>query len=447
MTDSGPSTTRQLLFQRPLFQRGSPSETLRVLEILRSETVGGFLLLGAAITAMIVANSPWAAGYQALTAARFGPASLHLDLSAGQWASDGLLAIFFFLVGLELKREMVTGALRGVRTAIVPVVAAVGGVIVPALVYLAFNAGGPGSGGWATPTATDIAFAVAVLAVVGSGLPAALRLFLLTLAVIDDLLAIVIIAVFYTSRLSWAPLLLALVPLALFAAASRRYAGFFSRRPAAAWLILLPLGIVTWALVHASGIHATIAGVVLSFAVPVTAGARGTGAGLAEQFEHRFRPLSAGFAVPVFAFFAAGVPLRGIGGFPEFITDPIALGILLGLIAGKPAGILTATWLVTKLTSSSLHPTVRWADLTGIGILAGIGFTVSLLVAELSFPDPADLAHAKLAILAASTVAAIVAGTVLRLRTRFQGPTASHDPADASHGRTDASSVSPTGIR
>ncbi len=411
-SDAGEHT---VLGARPL------GETWRILEILRKETVGGFLLVGAAILALIAANTPLRSLYEEVSSTVVGYAPWHLELSISHWAADGLLAIFFFLVGLELKREIVAGELRSPRTALVPVFAAVGGVVVPALIYYLINRGGPGVHGWAIPTATDIAFAVAVLAVVGSRLPAALRLFLLTLAVVDDLIAIVIIAVVYTSELEIAPLLLALIPLLIFGFLAHRYAGWFARNGWAAWVVLLPLGIVCWALVHASGIHATIAGVLLGFAVPVHRGAFRRGDdGLAGQFEHRFRPLSAGFAVPVFAFFSAGVTVGGADSIASAVTDPIAIGVAAGLLLGKPIGIMGATWLTTRFTRSRLDPSVRWSDLFGVSMLAGIGFTVSLLVAELSFDDALALDHAKIAILTASTAAALLAGLVLYVVGRLR---------------------------
>ncbi|GAA4641367.1 Na+/H+ antiporter NhaA [Gordonia humi] len=391
------------------------AEKYRVVDLLRRETVGGFLLVGAALVAIVVANTPAVDAYETFRDTTVGYAPWHLDLTIGQWASDGLLAIFFFLVGLELNREIVAGSLRAARTAIVPVFAAVGGVVVPALIYLGINWGRDGAHGWAVPTATDIAFAVAVLAVVGKGLPAALRLFLLTLAVVDDLIAIVIIAVVYTESVKPIPLVAALIPIALFAVLARRYAEWFARRRWAAWVILLPLGIVAWALVHASGIHATIAGVVLGFMVPVRTG----GNGLAEEFEHRFRPISSGFAVPVFAFLSAGVAVGGWNGLGDMMTDPIAIGVMAGLILGKPIGIMAATWLTVRFTDSELDPSVRWGDLAGVASLAGIGFTVSLLVAELSFPgDLHALEHGKAAILVASLFVAIVAGSALAVMGR-----------------------------
>ena len=222
-----------------LFGRGSWPEVSRIADILRAETVGGMLLVGAAVIALVWANSPWSDAYSALSGLRVGPSAWHLDLSLAQWAADGLLAIFFFVAGLELKREFVAGDLRDPRNAALPVAAAVGGMAVPALIYVGFNAGAGGGAlaGWAIPTATDIAFALAVLAVISSHLPVALRTFLLTLAVVDDLLAITIIAVFYTDSLTVLPLLLALVPIALFAV-------LVQRRVRSGWL-LLPLAVAT----------------------------------------------------------------------------------------------------------------------------------------------------------------------------------------------------------
>lgn len=244
----------------------------------------------ATVVALVWANSPWAGAYAELRDLTVGPASLHLDLSLGTWAADGLLAIFFFVAGLELKREFVAGDLRDPRRAALPVVAAVGGMAVPALLFVLINLGsGPGAlQGWAIPTATDIAFALAVLAVVSTHLPGGLRTFLLTLAVVDDLLAITIIAVFYTRDLHLLYLVLALVPLGMFA--------LLVQRRVRLWWLLVPLAVGTWTLVHASGVHATVAGVLLAFTVPVlrsrAAGGPEAGPGMAEHFEHRLRPAS-----------------------------------------------------------------------------------------------------------------------------------------------------------
>lgn len=403
---------------------GSYAEALRIGQILRKETVGGVLLVTAAVIALVWANSPAAESYFAFRDFRVGFEPWGLDLSLGQWASDGLLAIFFFLVGLELKKEFIAGDLRDFSKAVVPVAAAIGGVVVPALVYVAINWGNMSTlRGWAIPTATDIAFAVAVLAVIGSKLPSALRIFLLTLAVVDDLIAIGIIAVFYTSEINAIPLLLFFIPVALFTLLVQKRRTFFGNKHAPAWLLLLPIGVIAWALLHASGIHATIAGVVLAFTVPVIRsavnGGPAAGPGLAEIFEHRFRPLSAGVAVPIFAFFSAGVAIGGMDGFVTALKDPVTVGVIAALVLGKPIGITGVTWLVTRITRARLDDSVRWVDLVGVSFLAGIGFTVSLLVAELSFGlGSAHDDDAKVAILVASALAAIFASIILVSRNR-----------------------------
>jgi NhaA family Na+:H+ antiporter len=398
-----------------LFARGSWQETRRIAAILRSETVGGALMLAATALALGWANSRWSPAYRSLLSYRFGPTRAQLDLTVAQWAADGLLAIFFFVAGLELKREFVAGDLRDPRRAAVPVLAAVGGVVVPAALYAAVNRGGSGAAGWAIPTATDIAFALAVLAVIGRHLPAALRTFLLTLAVVDDLLAIAIIAVAYTRHLSVLPLLGALVPLALFTV--------LVQRRVRSWWLLLPPAMATWALVHASGVHATVAGVLLGFAVPVVRSARAggpdAGPGLAEHFEHRWRPISAGVAVPVFAFVSAGVTIGGLSGLGDALTDRAAVGVVLGLVVGKPVGIMIATYLVARCTRATLDDGLAWVDVAGLALLAGMGFTVSLLIGELAFgAGSARDDHVKIAVLVGSLTAAVLASVVLRVRNR-----------------------------
>ncbi|MBG6217320.1 NhaA family Na+:H+ antiporter [Arthrobacter sp. CAN_A6] len=411
-----------------VLQRGSYPEYLRINEILRKETVGGILLLIAAVLALIWANSPFSDSYFAIRDFEFGYEPWHLSLTVGKWASDGLLAIFFFLIGLELKREFVAGDLRKVSRAIVPVAAAAGGVLVPALIYTAVNLSSPETlRGWAIPTATDIAFALAVLAVISSHLPGALRIFLLTLAVVDDLIAIAIIAFFYSEDVQLNFLLWMLLPLGLFGLLAQKKAKFFGSSTGPAWLILLPLGIATWALMHASGVHATVAGVLLGFLVPVLRKKHGKVAlprpnkpGLAEIFEHRFRPLSTGIAVPLFAFFSAGVTVGGVDGFVSALGDPVLVGIVLGLVLGKPVGILLTTWTVTKTTRASLDPGLSWWDILGVGILAGVGFTVSLLVNDLSFGAGTEHQdNAKVAILTASVTSALLATVILRIRNKY----------------------------
>jgi NhaA family Na+:H+ antiporter len=394
-----------------LFDRGSWPEASRIGDILRAETVGGALLVGAALIALVWANSPWSEAYRTLSNLRVGPSAVHLDLTLAQWAADGLLAIFFFVAGLELKREFVAGDLRDPRRAALPVAAAVGGMAVPALIYIAFNTGTGNLAGWAIPTATDIAFALAVLAVISTNLPAALRTFLLTLAVVDDLLAIAIIALFYTSSLALLPLALALIPLGLFA--------LLVQRRVRSWWLLLPPAVATWVLVHESGVHATVAGVLLGFAVPVVRRAQGPGPGLAEHFEHRFRPLSSAVAVPVFAFFAAGVSVTGAGGLGAGLTDSITLGIVVGLIVGKTVGVLGATWLVQRFTRAQLAEDLSWWDVLGLAMLAGIGFTVSLLIGELAFGAGTEQdEHVKIGVLLGSLLSALLAAVVLRIRNR-----------------------------
>ena len=398
-----------------LFGRGSRLEVSRIAAILRQETIGGALLLGATVLALVWANSPLSESYERVRDAKVGIEALHLRLSVGQWAADGLLAIFFFVAGLELKREFVAGDLRDPRRAAIPVGAAIAGVALPALIFALINAGGPGVGGWAVPTATDIAFALAVLAVISTHLPSGLRTFLLTMAVVDDLIAITIIAIFYSTSLHPSYLLLALIPLAAF--------GVLVQRRVRSWWLLVPLAAVTWALVHAGGVHATVAGVLLAFTVPVVRSeARGgpeAGPGLAEHFEHRLRPLSAGFAVPVFAFFSAGVTVGGLTGLVESLSTRVALGVIVGLVVGKAVGIFAATYLLARFTRAELDDELNWADVLGVATLAGVGFTVSLLIGELAFPPNGEADnHVKVGVLAGSVLAAVLAAILLRIRNR-----------------------------
>jgi NhaA family Na+:H+ antiporter len=396
-----------------LFARGSFLESSRIAEVLRAETTGGLLLIVGAAVAMVWANSPWHESYASLRDLRIGPGSLDLHLSLGDWAADGLLAIFFFVAGLELKREFVAGDLRDPRRAALPVAAAVGGMVVPAVIYAVVNAASPDGRlvGWAIPTATDIAFAVAILAVISTHLPSGLRTFLLTLAVVDDLLAIVVIAVFYTDGLQPAYLALAVLPVAAFAV-------LVQRRVLSPWL-LVPLALLAWGLVHASGVHATVAGVLLGFTVPVLRRDGGDGRGPAEHLEHLVRPISAGFAVPVFAFFAAGVHLGGLHGLAEALGDPVALGIVAGLVVGKCVGIAGSTWLLATFTRADLDEELAWIDVVGMALLGGIGFTVSLLIGDLAFGSgTATDDHVKVGVLAGSVVAGVLATVVLRARNR-----------------------------
>jgi NhaA family Na+:H+ antiporter len=381
----------------PLFGAGSPRESSRIAELLRQETVGGMLLLIATALALIAANV--GPGYEELRDTVVGPAALHLNLTIGAWASDGLLAIFFFLVGVELKREFVAGDLSDPRRAALPIVAAIGGMAAPAIVYLAVNRGGA-IHGWAVPTATDIAFALAVLAVIGTHLPAGLRTFLLTLAVVDDLLAIAIIAVVYSDGIDLGMLALGLLPLLAFAA--------LLRKGIQTWWILLPLALLTWFLVHASGVHATVAGVLLGLTIPVLGQS-----GATERIEHALRPVSAGLAVPVFAFFAAGIPLTGLG---DAVRSPITVGVAAGLVAGKTIGVLGTTWLAATFTRAELDAGLSWLDVLGVAVLGGMGFTVALLIGELAFDGGSP--EATLGVLLGSAASAILAAAILSSRNR-----------------------------
>ena len=413
MTPPEPPESRP---DRRLLARGTWSEARYVATALRTETVGGALLLGAAVIALIWANTPWSDAYIFLRDLVVGPHALHLDLTLGTWAADGLLALFFLVAGIELKREFVAGDLSDRSKAALPIAAAVCGVVVPAVLYAvtAKVAGGDGDvfRGWAIPTATDIAFALAVLAVIATHLPSALRSFLLTLAVVDDLIAITIIAVFYTSGVSVLYLGLAVLPLALW--------WWFLRRGWTNPALLAVPALLAWGLVHASGVHATVAGVLLGLLVPVSKRQERSSEeqSLAERVEHGLRPWSAGFAVPVFAFFAAGVTI-GPGGLGATFADPAALGVVVGLVVGKCLGVFGGTYLFARFTKASLDEDLAWSDVLGLSLLGGVGFTVSLLIGELAFGmGSARDDHVRLGILVGSVLAALLAAVVLRLRNR-----------------------------
>ena len=397
-----------------------------VRESAKNDAFGGGLLLLATVLALVLANTPLVEMYESVRDWHVGPEALHLDLSIGEWAADGLLAIFFFVVGLELKEEFVAGKLRDPKTAAVPIAAAVGGVFVPAVIYAVItssSASDEALRGWAIPTATDIAFAVAVLAVTARFLPAALRVFLLTLAIVDDLIAITIIAIFYAESLQLEWLLLAIIPLVLFAVLVQR--GVLS------WWLLFPLAVATWTLVHMSGVHATVAGVLLGFTVPVIATERarretsttkegepvydGFTAYLADQWG----TFSTLVAVPVFAFFSAGVAVGGVDGMRSAIEDPITIGIIAGLVLGKPIGIVATSWALDRAPGFELDPSLTWWDMIGLGFIAGVGFTVSLLVGELAFGSSsvAD-EHVKIGVLLGSFIAAVCGGSILYIRSQ-----------------------------
>ncbi|GAA4678874.1 Na+/H+ antiporter NhaA [Streptomyces chumphonensis] len=403
-------TSTQQTPNRRLFARPGLKERRLLADALRTETVGGLMLLGAAIVALVLANTPLSDLYERVSDAHFGIAALDLDLSVAHWASDGLLTIFFFVAGIELKRELVVGELRNPAAAALPVVAAVCGMVVPALFYVAANAGTGGDmNGWAVPMATDIAFALGVLAVIGTNLPSGIRAFLLTLAIVDDLGAIMVIALFYTSKLNLWALAGAIVGLVVFWALHQKL-------NVRGWYVYVPLALVIWGLMHGSGIHATIAGVAMGMLLRVKT-RPGEKESPAEHIEHQVRPISAGFAVPVFAVFAAGVSVS-LGDLGEAAGEPEAVGVVLGLFLGKIIGITGGTYLAARFTKAELSDDLSWSDVAGISMLAGIGFTVSLLVTELAFDDAETTEHVKAAVLVASFLSAIVAAVLLKIRDK-----------------------------
>ncbi len=378
-----------------------------------TEVLAGGALLLAAIAALIVSNSGLSPFYDALLATpvgvRAGTAGLEKPLLL--WINDGLMAVFFFLVGLEIKREARLGQLADPKVLALPLAAAIGGMAVPAAVYTAFNLGSPEAlNGWAIPAATDIAFALGILATLGSRIPPALRLFLMALAVIDDLGAIVVIAIFYTAELSGIALagaaitLLALVTLNL--AGTRRLTPY------------VLLGIALWVFVLKSGVHATLAGVALAFAIPLHDRHGHASHGPLIQAEHTVAPWVTWGVLPVFAFANAGVSFAGLG--LAALTESVTLGIALGLLLGKPIGVLLAARLAVKAGFASLPDGLTWRLITGAGLLAGIGFTMSLFIGGLAFSGPEAAAQVRLGVLGGSVLAAV--GGYLYLRRVARPP-------------------------
>lgn len=394
--------------QDPKFlHRPDLKETRVLADILRTETVGGMLLLAAAVLALLLANTGLSGFYSDVKDFSFGPESLHLNLSVADWAKDGLLTVFFFVAGIELKRELVAGELRDPRAAALPIVAAAGGMIVPALVYVGFVLSGGGDmSGWAIPMATDIAFALGVLAVLGTSLPSALRAFLLTLAVVDDLGAITIIAIFYTSSISFGALAASVGGLVLF--------WLLHRKGVKGWYVYVPLALTIWALMHASGVHATVAGVAMGLLLRCKL-KDGEETSPAEHIEHRVRPLSAGLAVPLFALFAAGVAVSG-GAIGDVFTQPETLGVVMGLLVGKTVGVFGGAWLAARFTKAELNPDLAWADVFAVAALSGIGFTVALLIGDLAFEGTALSEQIKAAVLIGTFLATLLAAVLLKLR-------------------------------
>ncbi|RCW40227.1 sodium/proton antiporter (NhaA family) [Halopolyspora algeriensis] len=401
MSESSPNTPES-------GDSGANTRDFNLAEFLRNETVGGIALVFATAVALILANTPASPLYNAVRDFHIGPDFLHLNLSVGDWAKDGLLAIFFFVAGLELKRELVVGELADRKRATLPVVAALGGMIVPAVLAYSVAHGAPGAAqAWAIPVATDIAFALGILSLTGSSIPSTARVFLLSLAVVDDLGAIIVIAVLFTSGLNMLALLAAVVLCAGY--------WYAQHKRITTPFLYVPLALAVWVAVHSSGVHATVAGVALGLLTRVRCDP-GERASPSERLEHRLQPWSAGLVVPVFALFAAGVPI-GAEALSELFQDRIAISVIVGLVLGKVLGIFGASFLAVKLGFGSPPQGVRWPDIAALGMLGGIGFTVSLLIAELSLPEEAA-EIAKAAVLIASLIASLVAVLMLLVRGR-----------------------------
>ncbi|MEU4317030.1 Na+/H+ antiporter NhaA [Nocardia sp. NPDC024068] len=374
---------------------------------LRTETVGGSLLLIAAAVALLWVNSPWGDAYTTLSDTHLPIPPLHLDLTVAEWAKDGLLAIFFFVAGLELKRELVVGELADPKRAALPIIAAVGGVVTPAIIAYCVGFGVEGMDrGWAIPVATDIAFALAVLAMTGSRIPASARVFLLSLAVVDDLMAIALIAVLFTTGLAFTWLLAALACCAAW--------WFAQKRRWTSPLIYIAIGLVCWYALHEAHIHPTIAGVACGLLTRVRPD-EGEHEAPATRWEHRVQPISAGLCVPLFALFASGVPFNTevLG---DLFTERLSLAIILGLLFGKTIGIFGISWTAIRLGIAKRPAYLGYRDMFALSVLGAIGFTVSLLVAELALEDyPASAELAKAAVLVTS-MGASLAGSALLLR-------------------------------
>lgn len=365
---------------------------LPIRELSESGKLSGLLLLLATGVSLLLSNSAWAPSYLHLWETHLGAGPL--EKTAEHWVNDGLMVVFFFSVGLEIKREVLYGELTDLRSALLPVLAAVGGVVVPAGIYLALNAGTPTSHGWATPTATDIAFSLGILSLLGDKVPPSLRVFLTALAIIDDLIAVLIIALFYTSNLQFHYLLAAGALLLVLTALNRLKVN---------WLPLyFLLGLGLWFCVLQSGVHATIAGVLLALTIP---------AGEIERLEAALHKPVSYLILPVFALANTAIMLSA--GAVQQLLSPLGLGIGLGLLLGKPLGIAGVSWLAVKAKVASLPDRVTWPKLLGLGFTAGIGFTMAIFIANLSFADPGRVAVAKLAVIAGSLLAATVGLIVL----------------------------------
>ena len=377
-----------------------------VLEALRQETVGGLILLAATVAALVWANSPWKASYSKAQDFAFGPHVLGMHLTVQQWTADGLLAVFFFVAGLELKREITVGSLAKPAHAVLPVVAAVCGMTVPAVIFLLVTFGDPEAAkGWAVPTATDLAFCLAVLAITGQAIPSSLRAFLLTLAVVDDVLAIVLIALLFSDGIRLLPMLGSVAAIATYAVLQRYGVDSVP--------ILLALGLIAWALMLDSGVPPTVEAVALGLVTRVRPAPSPV-----ERFEHSLRPLSAGVCVPLFALFSVGISLSPVA-IGDALHDRAAWGVVLGRVIGKTIGVFGGAWLVVRLTGARLAPDLKWPDLFALATLTGIGFAVPLLISGEAYGVGSARDQAvTMAILASALISAVLASILLRRRHR-----------------------------
>ena len=362
----------------------------------KHEASSGIILVIFAVLALILANTAAAPYYNQIlnTQIPLGPSEYHLDMNVMYWINDGLMAVFFFVIGLEIKREFLFGELKSLSATILPISAAIGGMIVPALIYAAVNAGEDSISGWGIPMATDIAFSLGILAIAASSAPRSIAIFLTALAIVDDLGAIIVIAVFYNSNLSFAALGLGIAALAA--------AFILNRIGCRSFIFYLAAGIIAWLAFLNAGIHPTIAGVALGMLIPAD---RDHSRSLLHKMEHALEPWSAYFIMPVFALANAGVAVEG--GLGDII-NPIGIGIILGLCLGKPIGICGASFLLFKLGLARIPDGAKASQLIGAGSLGGIGFTMSLFIASLAFDNPAYLTSAKLSILCASVLSGIL---------------------------------------
>ncbi|RAU82907.1 Na+/H+ antiporter NhaA [Pontibacter arcticus] len=380
-------------------------------DFFRSGSAGGIILMACLLISLLIANSPLGPGFENLLAQQVGYESdfLQLRYSVLLWINDGLMAIFFLLVGLEIKRELVEGELSSFKQAALPVFAAIGGMLVPALVYVLFNQGTPTAGGWGIPMATDIAFAIAVISLLGKKVPLSLKIFLTALAIVDDLGAILVIAFFYSAELHLNYLLYAGGVFAFLILLNRLGVKQI-------WAYLIP-GVFIWYFIHHSGIHATIAGVLTALTLPTTPDEKESPL---EKLEHMLTKPVNFLIMPIFAL--ANTNIRFEAGMVDGLTSSLGLGIIFGLLLGKPIGIVFFSWLSVKLGISSLPIGTRWIQVVGLGLIAGIGFTMSIFISLLSFEDAAFQTQAKFAILVVSLVAGLAGFVFLRTVAKAKLP-------------------------